>query len=64
MKMIEIIVDPQGNLKLQTKGYVGNECRAASSDLEQALGQATAEQLTPQFYQTTAAAEHHEQQRQ
>jgi hypothetical protein len=63
MKIIEIIVDPQGNVKLQTKGYSGNECRSASAEIEKSLGVSTAEQLTPEFYQVRAANQEHERQR-
>ncbi len=64
MRTIEIIVDPQGNARLQTKGYAGSECRAGSSELEAALGQSTAEQLTTEFYQARATEDQQERHRQ
>lgn len=50
MKRIEITVTPSGEANVQTHGFRGNECRAASQFLEQALGRRTGEQLTPEFY--------------
>ena len=51
MQSIEIIVSPQGQTQVQTKGYGGADCQAASRFLEQALGQTCHEQLTDEFYQ-------------
>ena len=38
MKLIEVIVSPTGQTRVETKGYAGAECRQASQFLEQALG--------------------------
>lgn len=51
-KTIEIIVTPDGQSRVQTKGFVGSECRQASQFIEQALGQRTSEQLTAEFHQS------------
>ena len=48
---IEIIVTPNGQSQVQTKGFTGSSCRQASQFIEQALGQRTSEQLTAEFYQ-------------
>ncbi|MCA9070430.1 MAG: DUF2997 domain-containing protein [Planctomycetaceae bacterium] len=53
MKRIEIIVQPDGQTQVQTKGFAGPECRQASEFIEKVLGQRTSEQLTPEFHQTT-----------
>ena len=50
-KIIEVIVAPSGETKVETKGFVGTECRDASRFIEQALGQQTGENLTTEFYQ-------------
>ncbi len=50
MKTIEIIVSPQGQTNVQTKGFSGSSCREASKFMEQALGQRTDEQLTSEYY--------------
>lgn len=50
-KIIEITVRPKGETTVQTKGFVGGECRVASQYVEQALGRRSSEQLTGEFYQ-------------
>jgi hypothetical protein len=57
MKTIEITIDPQGQTKLQTKGFAGPQCQEASRFLEQALGQKQSEQLTAEFYHTSQQRE-------
>ncbi len=59
-KTIEIIVSPQGQTRVETKGFSGAACQQASKYLEDALGQRTSEQLTGEFYQQ---ARQHEQSR-
>jgi hypothetical protein len=56
-KTIEIIVSPQGQTKIETKGFAGAECREASKFLEQALGQQAGEQLTAEFHSQPVANE-------
>jgi len=51
LKVIEIVVSPNGETKVETRGFTGDECRDASKFVEQALGQQTAEQLTGEYYQ-------------
>ena len=51
MKTIEITVSPQGETKVETRGFAGPECREASRFLEQALGTRSAETLTAEFHQ-------------
>ena len=60
--IIEVIVSPKGETKLQTKGYAGSECLHASKFLEQALGVTTTETKTAEFY-TAANNEQHVQQK-
>lgn len=48
-RTIEIIVSPQGETRLETKGFAGS-CRQATQFLEQALGKVANEQLTSEFY--------------
>ena len=50
-KIIEIIVSPTGEAKVQTRGFAGGSCQEASKFIEQALGRRTGEQLTGEFYQ-------------
>ena len=54
MKIIEIVISPTGETKIETKGFTGSECRDASKFIEQALGKQTSEQLTAEFHQTVS----------
>jgi len=57
MRLIEITVAPDGRTRVETKGFRGNECQAASRLIEQALGRRAAEQLTSDFFAVNAANE-------
>ena len=48
--IIEVIVSPSGETKVETKGFAGADCQEASSFIETALGQRTSEQLTTEFH--------------
>ena len=50
-QIIEIIISPDGQTKLETKGFAGTSCRDASRFIEQALGRQVGEQLTAEFHQ-------------
>ena len=50
MKTIELIISPTGETTLETHGYAGSECQAATRQLEAALGVAQDERLTSEFY--------------
>ncbi len=60
-KTIEIVVSPTGQTQVQTKGFTGSECRAASEFIEKALGQRTSEQLTSEFHQQASQQQSHQQ---
>jgi hypothetical protein len=49
-RIIEVVVSPTGQTTVQTKGYSGSECLAASTWLEKALGVATADQKTIEYF--------------
>lgn len=53
-KTIEIVIAPNGQSRVETKGFVGSECRDASRFIEQALGQQTDESLKSEFHQTAS----------
>ena len=53
MKRIEIVVSPQGESRVETKGFTGNQCQQASQFIAKALGKRTEEQLKPEFYTQT-----------
>ena len=50
-KIIEIIVSPTGETRLETKGFSGEECKEASKFVEHALGNRQSERLTTEFHQ-------------
>ena len=58
---IEIIVTPTGQTQVQTKGFVGSECRQASQLIEQALGKRTQEVLNAEFHQQASQQQSHQQ---
>ena len=49
-RIIEVIVSPQGETTVQTKGYVGSDCIQASKFLEQALGIVADDKKTAEFF--------------
>ena len=51
-RIIEVIVAPNGETKVETKGFTGASCRDASEFIERALGRRTNETLTREFHQT------------
>jgi hypothetical protein len=55
MKRIEIIIASNSQTKIETKGFVGAECRQASQFIEKALGQQTDEVLKAEFHSMTSA---------
>ena len=60
-RTIEITVKPDGSTSLETKGFTGNGCRAASEFIEQALGTRGSEQLTSEFHQQAGQQQSHQQ---
>jgi Protein of unknown function (DUF2997) len=60
-RIIEVLVSPQGETTVQTRGYAGADCLQASKFLEQALGVPTGDRKTAEFYE---AARNEQQARQ
>ena len=56
-KTIEIVVAPDGQTRVETRGFTGSECRQASQFMERALGRQTDEVLKAEFYQTASSQE-------
>ncbi|WP_417385374.1 DUF2997 domain-containing protein [Gimesia sp.] len=48
---IEITVTPDGQTRVETRGFSGAGCREASRFIEEALGKRTSERTTPEFFQ-------------
>jgi hypothetical protein len=62
MKQIEITVLPNGETRLETRGFSGAACRNASRPLIEALGLATKDRPTPEFYAAAGQSQpQHEQ---
>ena len=60
-RVIEVVVSPQGETTVQTKGYAGADCLKASKFLEQALGVTSADRKTTEFYETMPTEQHVQQ---
>jgi hypothetical protein len=54
-RIIEVTISPNGQTKVETKGFQGADCQAASQFIELALGTRGSERLTPEFHQVTPA---------
>ena len=54
-QIIEVVISPQGEARVETNGFTGSSCRQASQFLEQALGATASEKLTAEFYQPETA---------
>lgn len=54
---IKVTVSPQGETRIETRGFTGAACREATRLLEAALGVRESEQLTNEFYVTSQASE-------
>ncbi|MCA9082277.1 MAG: DUF2997 domain-containing protein [Planctomycetaceae bacterium] len=55
-QVIEITVAANGATTVETKGFVGSECRRASQFIEAALGQREEEVLKAEFHHGVDAA--------
>lgn len=60
MKIIEVIIMPTGEVTVETKGFAGAACQAASRQLEQALGVKGRERRTMEFHASSATRTIHE----
>ncbi|MCD0458624.1 DUF2997 domain-containing protein [Roseiconus lacunae] len=49
-KIIEVIVSPTGDAKVETKGFAGAECRDASAFIEKAMGKQQRETLKAEYH--------------
>jgi len=56
-KKIEITVSPEGATSIKTSGFSGSSCKAATRDLEKALGVAGRESLQPEYFNQTSTGE-------
>jgi hypothetical protein len=56
MRIIELIISPSGETKLETHGFTGAECLAATRGLEAALGRTVADRLSAEYFQQAQQA--------
>ena len=57
LKTIEVVVRPDGQSSVETKGFAGAECLDASRFLEAALGTPHADRRTAGYYSTGVTAD-------
>ncbi len=50
MKQIIVTIDAEGNTSVETKGFKGQGCKAASKALEMALGTRESDKPTPEAF--------------
>ena len=50
MKTIEVIVGPDGSLKIESVGFQGSDCEKATAFLEKALGRVAGKSKKPEFH--------------
>ena len=50
MKTIEVIVQPDGSLKIDAVGFQGADCEKATAFLEKALGHTTGKEKKPEYH--------------
>jgi hypothetical protein len=60
-RIIDVIVSPQGETTVQTRGYAGGDCLQASKFLERSLGIVATEQKTTEFFATPTTEQHLQQ---
>lgn len=49
-KTIEVIIQPDGQLKIDAVGFKGADCEKATAFLEKALGQVKGKAKKPEYY--------------
>lgn len=59
--VITFFLDPNKGVKVETEGFSGTGCQAATKAIEEALGRTTQEDLTDEFYKSE---DQHQQQEQ
>lgn len=56
-KIIEVIISPQGESQVTTKGFAGSSCQTGSKFLEDALGTKLSDKPTAELYQALPATQ-------
>jgi Protein of unknown function (DUF2997) len=56
-KTILVTFNADGTFEIETKGFDGRACKAATADLEHALGTVTSDRLTREAHETESRNE-------
>lgn len=54
---VEVTIDPQGKVTVETKGVVGQGCEALSRAIEQSIGSTIDNARKPEFFQQAQAGQ-------
>ena len=57
MPQIDVLIDQDGNVEVQTQGFSGSDCKKATAELERELGKTTEDKLTPEFHHRAPVAQ-------
>jgi hypothetical protein len=49
-KTIEVVIGPDGSLKIEAMGFKGADCERATAFLEKALGRSSGRSKKPEYY--------------
>jgi len=49
-KAIEVVIQPDGSLKIDAVGFTGSDCDKATAFLEKARGQTTGKSRKPEYF--------------
>ena len=49
-KTIEVVIGPDGSLKIEAMGFKGADCERATAFLEKALGRMSGRSKKPEYY--------------
>ncbi len=56
-RTIEVIVHPDGSLKIDAVGFAGGDCEKATRFLEEALGKQSGRQHKPEYHRRVKTAQ-------
>jgi hypothetical protein len=49
-QIIEVLISPDGQTKIESKGFTGRSCQDATRFIEEALGRRLSERLSAEYY--------------
>jgi hypothetical protein len=53
---LEIVIDPEGNVRIETEGLKGEDCLLETKGLEAAIGEVAARTKNRAYYQKSASS--------